>query len=444
MTKKKRHFGLFVYLGIELRNFVFSSLSERLSEFADVSIISHQQADEFEELVASKNLKLIKIPYRNVLDKSRGKIEGYFLSVRRARLRLKGRVVFNLWHNTIPKRVKDYFIGNSVVYLLYQIASTFEIRKRYYNEILADLILQNKITDIILQSYFSIENMTLAITAQKLGCRIWVVNWSWKDLYINEYIPFNPDGFFTWSERLKELYQSSNRHINAARIMAIGNISYDRMINYQPSRDRSYYATKYSFDIGKPIVLYTMVHPRIFPDEQLIALRIAQCLEDQNLNFVILMKPNPMDTNWERFKSVERHGTLVTLENLWFYDKASDFNMITDEGQTEWLDLIYYSVANISVASTVTIEYLVMNKPVINILYTNDDNRHPEFVRLFNSPFYGTLHNRKDVIGCYTVTDVIDVLKDVHSLSGKNESLDDIIISNGQSLERFVNQVKEA
>jgi CDP-glycerol glycerophosphotransferase (TagB/SpsB family) len=118
--------------------------------------------------------------------------------------------------------------------------------------------------------------------------------------------------------------------------------------------------------------------------------------------------------------------------------------MITDEGQTEWLDLIYYSVANISVASTVTIEYLVMNKPVINILYTNDDNRHPEFVRLFNSPFYGTLHNRKDVIGCYTVTDVIDVLKDVHSLSGKNESLDDIIISNGQSLERFVNQVKEA
>jgi hypothetical protein len=443
MNIEERHFGLFVYLGIELRNFVFSGLSTKLSEFSRVSIITHQKANALDRVILERNLNLIRIPSKKLWDKKRGKLESYFLSSRRARLRLNGNEIFNLWHDTIPKRIKDYFIGNKLIYTMLRHLARFESKRRYYDQQLSEIIRNNKLTDIVLQSYFSMENMTVAITAKKLGCRIWVINWSWKDYYINEYIPFQPDAFFTWSENLKRAYELSNRQINPEKIKAIGNISYDSMLDYLPVNAKSYYASKYSFNPDSTVILFTMVHPRIYPDEHIIAQKIAERIIALNLNMVILMKPNPMDANLERFKNVEFEGKLITLDNLWHYDEESDFNMITEEGQIEWLDLIYYSQINISVASTVTIEYLVMHKPIVNILFDSEEKIQSEFARLFESPFYRIVNNRKDIIGCRSVADVIDTLQRIPDINCSDKNLDEVIISRGNSLNSFLNVVKE-
>lgn len=443
MNKENRHFGLFVYLGIELRNFVFSGLSSRLNDFAKVSIISHQTSVKLEEVIKEYNINLIRIPYTGVLDKKRKKIESYFLSSRRARIRLNGHEVFNLWHDTVKKRTKDYLIGNNLVYRLLQKAAKFENELYYYDNYIAEVIKSNQITDIILQSYFTPENMTMAITAKKLGCRVWVINWSWKDFYINEYIPFKPDCFFTWSGNLQNMYQKYNRHINSDKIIAIGNLSYDKMFNYAPIRPLEFYAKKYQFNPSSSIILYTMVHPRVFPYEQRIALKIAKEIQRLNLDFVILMKPNPMDTNWKRFHEVEINNKLITLENLWFYDDKSDFNMITEEGQTEWMDLIFYSAANISVASTVTIEYLIMKKPVINILFDDNEEPHNEFIRLYNAPFYRLSNEREDVIGCSKIQDVIDALKNLEKIEAPGNLIDQLIVTGGNSLNNFIKVVRE-
>jgi hypothetical protein len=437
-----RHFGLFVYLGIELRNFIFSDLSSSLAEFSQVSVITHQTAEILKAELEKRKINLIKIHDKRIISKSRRKLESYFLSTRRARLRLKGHEVFNLWKVSTSKRTKDYFIGNTLVYKLMQYLSFIDNKKYYYDNNIAELIITNKITDIIIQGYFTPENMTIAITAKKLGCKVWVINWSWKDVFINEYIPFTPNGFFTWSENLKSLYQEFNSQIHPDIIKVIGNISYDRMFNYKPVKPVSYYAKKYNFDSNLPIIIYTMVHPNIFGNEHLIVKEIADNLSKECCNFVILMKPNPMDNDWSRFKKVEINNKLITLENLWYYDKESDFNMITEEGQTEWLDLIYYSCANLSVASTVTIEYLIMRRPVLNVLFDEHNNLQNEFLRLFNSPFYQITHKREDVIGCKSIEDVSSGLLNLDKITNTGQNINELIAGKGDSLEKFLKIVK--
>ena len=441
MENSKRHFGLFVHLGIELRNFIFSGLSSSLAEFAQVSVITHQRAEVLKAELVKRKINLIRIHDKIIISKPRKKLESYFLSIRRARLRLKGYVVFNLWHETTGRRIKDYLIGNIFVYKLMQWLSSQDNEKYYFDKNIAEIIHNNKITDIILQGYFTPENMTIAITAKRLGCKIWVINWSWKDVFINEYIPFVPNGFFTWSENLKKLYKEFNSQIPADIIKVIGNISYDRMFNYIPQRPISYYAQKYNFSSNLPIIIYTMVHPKIFANEHLILKVIADNLSRDGCNYVILMKPNPMDSNWKRFSQVEIENKLITLENLWYYDKESDFNMITDEGQTEWLDLIYYSTANISVASTVTIEYLIMKRPVLNILFDENNNLQNEFSRLYNSPFYKMTHEREDVIDCKSFEDLSKALQNLDKITNPGQNLHELIEDKGESLKNFLKEI---
>jgi hypothetical protein len=443
MIKSNRHFGLFVYLGIELRNFIFSDLSSSLAEFSQVSVITHQTAEVLNKELEKRSINLIKIIKKENISKPRRKLESYFLSSRRARLRLKGYEIFNLWKESSSKRKKDYLIGNAIVYKALQWLSNFDNKKYYFDNNISELIVNNKITDIILQGYFTPENMTIAITAKKLGCKVWAINWSWKDVFINEYIPFTPNGFFTWSENLKTLYQKFNTQINPDILKVIGNISYDRMFNYSPEKPLTYYAQKYNFDSHVPIIIYTMVHPNIFANEHLIARKIADNLSKEKGNFVILMKPNPMDNNWNRFKEVEMENKLITLENLWYYDKATDFNMITELGQTEWLDLIYYSVANLSVASTVTIEYLIMKRAVLNILFDEQNNTQNEFLRLYNSPFYQITHNREDVVGCKKIEDVTHTLLSLEKIKNPGQNINELIADEGDSLQKFLKVIKD-
>ena len=40
-----RHFGLFVYLGLEFRNFFHSDLCDELSKFSKVSILTYKESD---------------------------------------------------------------------------------------------------------------------------------------------------------------------------------------------------------------------------------------------------------------------------------------------------------------------------------------------------------------------------------------------------------------
>jgi hypothetical protein len=439
-NKSDRHFGLFVYLGIEFRNYVHSGLSQELLKFSDVSILSSKQNKILNQEIAEKKLSSIYLPASSFTSRTRQKQEKRFLSIRRASLRKRGDYIFRMMGEDISIRLKDRIIGTKLFYSIFKHLSWRENHTYYFDPEIANIIKSNAITDIVLQSYFTIDNLVMAITAKKMGCRVWVVNWGWKDFYFHEYIPFKPDGFFTWSSALKANYEKFNKHIPTEKIINAGNLSFDKLFNYQPVRDLSYYAEKYGFDRKSKLILYTMVNPVFCSNEQDIVELIYKELKKIDEPIVLLLKPNPMDSKKDRFKGVLRKGEVIVLENLWVFDKENDFNMLTSEGQNEWLDLIYYSKLNISVASTVTAECLIMKTPVINVLFDHNNERHKEFTRFYNAPFYKRCHNRKDVFACKKSVEVKNAIEQIL----ENSTIDDItpiINPKGKSIQRFVEEV---
>lgn len=410
---RDRVFCLFVSLGIEVRNFVFSGLMDELKQLGDCVLFSCKESLLLDDLCYKNGIKKVQIDTYDEIRTTRAHWESRFLSVRRARLRLNGIKTFQLWSESSNLRLKDFVIGNRMVYSLLEFMNDKNVLLYYYSDDLAKKYREEGVTDLFLQGYASCENMTAAITAEKLGIRIWVVNWGWKDFYINEYLHFKVAGFFTWSDHLKNMYCKFNSKLNHSNTWSVGNLSYEKYIDYKCVNEKKFYADKYKFNINDKIFVYTLLHPSIYSHEENI---IGMLLENNSLrkDVIILIKPNPMDSDWKRFYQLEeKYPACRVMENLWIYDKDTNFNMMTEEARVEWEDILYHCSGTINVPSTVTIESLLFNKPVINPLYNEANKIESEFLRLYESSFYKLVSDRKDVVKTLNTNETASVINEV-------------------------------
>jgi len=435
---KKRNFVLYVSLGIEIRNFIHGGILEKLRDIGDCHVFSCKYSKVLEQVCYNSNLDILYIPRGEIIRNARHKGEGKFLSSRRARLRIRGIKTFQLMSESPNIRFKDYLIGNRLIYKIYEIKNAKAVNSYYFNKELAEYYHNYNITDVIFQGYSPPEILTAAITASKLNIDIWVINWSWKEFYINEYFNFKPRGFFTWSQTEKDLYCRFNEKLDDSNVYVIGNISYDRMCASVEERTLKPYIEKYNFPQEAQLFIYTLLNPTICPDEEtILELLLRTCNNHENLFFLI--KPNPMDPDWARFYELERNYTNVRImENLWVYDRENNFNMITTPGVKEWEDLLHFCTGTINVPSTVTIESLLCQKPVINPLYDRFNKVNTEFSRLYNSSFYKRVRDRADVMAAYTVDETVTAIERIISREVIVEDTLVEICKVGGALKKFI------
>ena len=366
---KNRKFGLYISLGIEVNNLILSGLATKLMESGEVVALVN-----YDSPTLNKLLNEYDIPKENIADLSlkkqvRNKSENYFLSSRRARLRLNGIIPIGWRGNSTKKHFKDYLIGNNTVYSILNKLASKKNKEHYYNVGLVDFIHKYALTDIVVQSYSSPDVMSLAITAKQTGCKVWVINWGWKNFFINEFVPFKPNGFFTWNTKSKSLYLQFNTNLKSNEIYDFSLPGYDSFFNYKPNHSKEFYSQKYGFSSNKPIIIYTLVNTEVYAYEEKIIEKLIDSLKTNSLNVVLLLKPNPMDKDLTRFDSVvQQNENVVITENMWLYDRENNFNMMTKKAKIEWMDLLYYCEMSMNIPSTVTIESLIMKKPVFMLV----------------------------------------------------------------------------
>jgi len=442
MIEENKKFALYLGLGIEANNFILSGFASKLKDKnTDVMALTNYDSEILDSLLTSNNITKVNIKKFNLRTKKRNKIEDKFLSSRRANLRLNGITPIGWRGNFTKKRKKDYLIGNSLVYTFYKNKTIKENKKHYFCEKLSEFLKEQNITDIVLQAYSAPDVITLGITANKLGIKVWLMNWGWKDFYINEFIPFQVNGFFTWSEKYLKLYQKYNKHIESSVFYSFGNIGFDSFWNYTPKKDLEYYSNKYKLDKSKPIVLYTMINPDVYSKEIDIINVILDKYKDNNIDINLLLKPNPMDNDNKKFDFLlKSYENISVAENLWLYDKEHNFNLMTYKAKEEWMDLLYYCSFTMNIASTVTIESLIMNKPVLNIGFgaSKKDNEH--ILAFGNSDYYKDLFLRDDVNLAKNTDELVNLTEIYLNFSSKQKTkIADILVENSKATMNVAN-----
>ncbi len=178
-------------------------------------------------------------------------------------------------------------------------------------------------------------------------------------------------------------------------------------------RDKEKFFSRVGLDDYKHLITYTTSTERSFPLENKLIESIIDGLLKEGLNFNFLIRTHPNDENPDRFKSIEKKYKNSIVTKPWEYDTKKWWNFNPSPDDIALLtNTLRYSDAIINVASTITLDSIIFDTPVVNIAY------YPEKSQVFTplienshlSIHYNEITKRGGVIISHTNDETIDAI----------------------------------
>lgn len=225
--------------------------------------------------------------------------------------------------------------------------------------------------------------------AQWLGIPTATFIFSWDNLTSQGRVLPPYDYYLVWNDLLKKQLLDIYDFIHPEQVFVTGTPQFDPHFQAQNYWTREEFCHKMGIDPNRPIVLYSTGMDNHMPGEDLIIEGIAQMIRSMpgTGRPQLIVRIYPKDRQPERFDMVRQRCPDVVFPMIpWernFYTPAiEDTPLLTN--------MIRHAAVGINIASTVSLEFCMMNKPVINVAYNPPglDIRPIEFARYYEFDHY--------------------------------------------------------
>ena len=394
MNKEKK-LVIILPRGEAIKNFVFSGITDALREDYQViffSIIPNieikkylkTKSDEFYELneIIDKNIYATEL--KNILQIAHAKkinsVTGNLKILKDDLLSKKN--IKSYLIRKVRKLIASFFASHNSLQLLTNkyIQRNFNNKNVLYYESLLTSIKPDIIFNAShIHNTFS---LSLMYAAKKLSIKTAAFLFSWDNLTSQGRIIPDYDYYFTWNYKIKEDLKKIYPSVEVENIFVTGTPQFDFHC------DEKFIDTKenlYAFlniPTHKKIIIYSTGMAYYTPKEYLIVKEIEKILKkiDQNLQLVLRVYAKDDNTNFYKLRETT---DIVIPDHYW------ELNHLTPTLKDIKLfnSLINHCTIGINVASTVSLDLAVLDKPIINIafnppnvnIYPNDYKKIYEF-----------------------------------------------------------------
>ncbi len=207
-----------------------------------------------------------------------------------------------------------------------------------------------------------------AIVARHLGIPVaaWINSWdnlTSKPAYFTGY-----DHYFVWSERLRSELLRYYPEAEPATVDVTGVPHFDWYRRDCMRMSRADFCAEYGFDPGRPLVLYGTATPHLAPTEHLIVQRLARDLSEMEGRPQLLVRLHPGDAGG-RFRDWNP-GADVAIQVPGQRGKGKLGGYCpTPEENRELVSSIQHADVVINLASTLTLDAALCDRPVVNIAF---------------------------------------------------------------------------
>lgn len=196
--------------------------------------------------------------------------------------------------------------------------------------------------------------------AEKKGIKKIIHLLSWDNISSKGIFPIKADHYISWgrimAEEFKSYYQISDDVISICGVP-----HFDHHINKVKSVET---INRLDLDVKQPILFFAMSSPRFAPYEIEVVEEVA------TWGYQMIVRPHPQnvtgamaDLRWiSRLDKLRSDKVVISYPSL---QKSKIRWSMKNEDMDELTDIIYFSALNINSGSTVSIDSLVLNKPVI-------------------------------------------------------------------------------
>jgi hypothetical protein len=425
--ENKRTLGVIIDEGFHsFKKYVLSDFVHKLSRDFNIIFISHKiHSDVINKFLVKTGFSILYIDHFDYVQ-SQKKIEIYNRSVRDSWMINNEFGSFHNYRKINKKNLKSLLIGNEYFKIILEKITLFYNKNVYYDFLLSKIFKDYSITDILSTNSLSTFSKVTMITANREKLKTWFLINSWKDLYVNNFLSFDfLDGLFVWDKKMKKDYISHMSYLNPKKIYVTGNPTFDIYLKDTSIKNKTYYSEKYNINHKAKWVLFSMMPPGLYNNEinivKFIGFHLLKHFSEQELVIIVRKNPNHDENDFVN-QDIPKNTRIA--DHYCTYDKDTGIIVQSIEGEEEWVDLVKISDMNISVPSTVTNEFLLFNKTVLNIAFDEHGEPNEKITQHFESGFYKPLFtSNHNVIKCNTINDLLDNIKrlmisKIHKKSG--------------------------
>jgi len=226
----------------------------------------------------------------------------------------------------------------------------------------------------------------IVYAANNLNIKTATFLFSWDNLTSQGRVIPNYNFYFAWNESIKKDFHVIYPHINKESVIVTGTPQF--LGHYQA--DKHYSLTQLKSHLGlKPnesYFLYTSGMSNHMPEEPYVVGRIADIIHSIDSNYRLVVRTYAKDRHdvFDKLKA-DRPDIIIPV-----VDWEKNFQTPLIQDQIFFSSLLKYCVAGINVASTVSLELCMFDKPAINVGYNppGKDIYPYDYTRFYNFDHY--------------------------------------------------------
>lgn len=372
--------GIFVIVprGEAIRNFVYSGALDRLAEGANVDLLSVAVNKEFTEMLRSKCHSIL--PLKEFDDRWMLRIQREILEVThnrwiwtraaRERSRLRDQEAQTFKEKTF-RRIKKIIaftfarkLGLDILTKVERVSSKWFRSTDHYLE----LFKKTCPSLVFNASHVHSRNATQAVeAAQWLGIPTATFIFSWDNLTSQGRIMLPYDYFIVWNDALKRQLLEMYDWIEPENVFVTGTPQFDTHFWPEYYVDREQYCKQVGADPDRPLVFYATGMANHMPGEPQIVEGIADMLNEypEATRPQLLLRVYAKDLTGRFDELRSRRKDIIfadpVWEPAWLTPKQEDASAL--------VNALRHCAVGINVASTVSLELCMFDRPVINVGY---------------------------------------------------------------------------
>jgi hypothetical protein len=392
-------FRLLVILprGEAIRNFVYTGALDELDRDGDLTVLSVLPSKELEQLLRSRYGNVFEFDnapdawivrfLREILDVAHGRYLWSEAAKERWRIRNEEAATRGKWLNRSVKKLLAYpFSSTSGIQMLADLerASSRWFRSDSY----VKLLQESKPSLVFNASHVHSQVAIQAIqAAQWLNIPTATFLFSWDNLTSQGRIIPPYDYYFAWNSQIRDDLLKIYPTIKRESVFVTGTPQFDFHFRSEFYWSREEFCRHVGADAKRPIVLYSTGMPNHMPGEEVIVESIADILagltEFGCPQLLLRVYPKDQTTRW---RDLERRRPDILMpkipwEPAFQTPKPEDAYLLTNT--------LKHSELGLNVASTVSLELCMFDKPVINIGFDPPGFKPPtSFERFYSFDHY--------------------------------------------------------
>ncbi len=364
--------------GEAIRNFVYSGALDELAEGSRVRVLSVVPSESFRQHIEERHGSLLELteradPWpvrfvREMLELAHGR--SLWSAAARARWNNRDREA-NAPLSWMKRRIKKIGAmplanpaGLALLSAIESRASRRAAPTRFYLELLRGLS-----PSLLFNGSHSHSAMAIDAVhaARSLGIPTATFLFSWDNLTSQGRIIPEYDFYLVWNESIREQLLALYPATEPENVFVTGTPQFDFHFRPENHWTRREFCERVGADPARPIVVYTTGTPGLMPGEPAIVEGLARILRTMT-SFgppQLLVRVYAKDTTG-RFEEFRRRNPDVLMPQVhwnprWFTPEPEDAAMLTNT--------LRHAAAGVNVASTISLELCMFDKPVINIGY---------------------------------------------------------------------------